>query len=89
VCGLCLLQAKDLALTVGSAAPSFLAVVAEPPEGSELLVLKMLHVLTEEAAPPPPLVDAIMLFYDETGDARFLPPALGGLPRVPSPPFCL
>jgi len=74
-------QAKDLALTVGGAAPSFLAVVVDPPENSELLVLKMLHVLTEERPPPLQLVDAVMQYYHVKRDVRFLPPALGGLRR--------
>lgn len=87
-------QARNLALTIGSGAPVLIAMVRFPIPGSELLLLQMLLVLTEEKAPPPALVAVIMEVYQINGDARFLSPALAGLPKARntshpplSPPF--
>ena len=56
--------------------------VRDPPPGSLALVLQMLHVLTEAAVPPPPLVDACLHLHQQCGDARALVPALRGLDRA-------
>lgn len=74
-------NAGGLAKTLGAGAPALLAVVSDPPPGSLPLVLQMLHVLTDAAVPPPPLVDACMQLHRRCRDAQALVPALRGLDR--------
>lgn len=74
-------NAGGLAKTLGAAAPALLAVVRDPPPGSLPLVLQMLHVLTEVAVPPPPLVDACLQLHQRSKSAQALVPALRGLDR--------
>ena len=77
------LQARDLTLTIGSSAPVLLAVVRFPPPGSEMLLLQMLHVLTDDRAPTEQLVDAVWELYDANGDIRFVAAVLAGMSKVP------
>uniref|UniRef100_A0A061RAN6 Symplekin n=1 Tax=Tetraselmis sp. GSL018 TaxID=582737 RepID=A0A061RAN6_9CHLO len=79
-------QARDLALTIGPSAAVLLSLVRRPPPGSELLLLHMLHVLTEDRLPPWELVAAAMDLYNApeeehelSGDVRFLGPVVGGM----------
>lgn len=74
-------NAGGLAKTLGAAAPALLAVVQDPPAGSVPLVLQMLHVLTEAAVPPQPMVAACLQLHGRCKDARVLVPALRGLDR--------
>ncbi len=51
-------------------------------KGSETLVTRVVHVLTEKVRPPPGLVDKIRQLYEErVSDVRFLIPVLSGLSK--------
>ena len=62
--------------------PELLDLVDACPEGSEILVQRIVHVLTENTRPPPALVDKFRdLFKRRSSDVRLLIPVLTGLTR--------
>jgi len=74
--------ADGLARTLGPGAPALVDAVTAPcPAGAEALLLKLAYASTERAPAPPALAAALLAAHAATGDGRFLPPALGGLPR--------
>lgn len=75
-------NAGGLAKTLGATAPALLAVVADPPPGSLPLLLDMLHVLTDTAVPPQPLVAACLAVHASSRDPRTLVPALPGMDKA-------
>eukprot|EP00887_Chlorella_sp_A99_P000002 scaffold16.g2.t1 len=75
-------NAGGLAKTLGPTAPTLLAVVQAPPPGSLPLVLHMLHVLTDTAVPPQPLVAACLQLHSTCGDPRALVATLPGMERA-------
>ncbi|OQV18470.1 Symplekin [Hypsibius exemplaris] len=68
--------------SVGMNAPEVLHFVKSPPKGSESLVLRIIHLLTETHPATPELIASIRTLYsDRIPDVRFLIPILNGLPK--------
>ncbi|XP_055354326.1 symplekin-like [Paramacrobiotus metropolitanus] len=68
--------------TIGMNAPEMLAFVRNPPKGSEALVLRVIHLLTETNPPTAELISSIRgLYAERIPDVRFLIPILNGLPK--------
>ncbi|MCL7032904.1 hypothetical protein MKW94_018386 [Papaver nudicaule] len=70
-----------LVRTIGSS-PEILAIISDPPSGSESLLLQVLHILTDGTVPSPDLVFAVRKLYDsKLKDVRILIPVLSSLPK--------
>lgn len=62
--------------------PLLLDVIENCPKGSETLVTRIVHILTEKEKPPPGLVEKIRDLYEKrVSDVRFLIPVLNGLSK--------
>uniref|UniRef100_A0A0K2TH07 Symplekin n=1 Tax=Lepeophtheirus salmonis TaxID=72036 RepID=A0A0K2TH07_LEPSM len=62
--------------------PELLELIDKCPQGSETLVTRIIHILTEKASPPPVLVDKVRNLYNSrVSDVRFLIPILNGLAK--------
>ena len=67
---------------IGMESPELLALVENCPKGSETLITRIIHILTEKATPSPELVDKVReLYAHRVADVRFLIPVLTGLTR--------
>jgi len=67
---------------IGMESPDLLSLVENCPKGSETLVTRIIHILTERAAPTPELVNKVRdLYAKRVADVRFLIPVLSGLTR--------
>ena len=65
-----------------SCSPELLDLVDTCPEGSEILVGRIIHVLTDKTRPPPILVDKFRELYKRrSSDVRLLIPVLTGLTK--------
>lgn len=55
----------------------------DPPIGSETLITRMVHILTDKSMPSPELVDKVKALYEDNRvqDVRFLIPVLTGLSK--------
>ncbi len=62
--------------------PVLLEVIEGCPKGSETLVTRVIHILTEKDKPPQRLVDQVRDLYEtRVSDVRFLIPVLNGLSK--------
>ena len=62
--------------------PELLDLVENCPEGAEILVTRIVHILTEKQRPPQPLVDKFRdLYKRRMSDVRLLIPVLTGLTK--------
>lgn len=67
---------------MGMESPELLTLVENCPKGSETLVMRVIHILTDKAVPSPELVDRIRdLYHKRVPDVRFLIPVLNGLSK--------
>ncbi|KAI8784991.1 symplekin [Biomphalaria glabrata] len=67
---------------MGMDSPELLTLVENCPKGSETLVMRVIHILTDKAVPSPELVDRIRdLYHKRVPDVRFLIPVLNGLSK--------
>merc|ERR1719315_821892 len=67
---------------IGMESPELLSLVENCPKGSETLVTRIIHILTERTAPSPELVNKVRdLYAKRVADVRFLIPVLNGLTR--------
>ncbi|KAK9168130.1 hypothetical protein Syun_000270 [Stephania yunnanensis] len=70
-----------LVRTIG-ASPELLAIISDPPTGSESLLMQVLKILTEGTIPSPELVSAVKRLYDsKLKDVEVLIPILSSLPK--------
>ncbi|KAI3939281.1 hypothetical protein MKW92_051353 [Papaver armeniacum] len=70
-----------LVRTIGSS-PEILAIISDPPSGSESLLLQVLHILTDGTVPSPDLVYTVKKLYDsKLKDVGILIPVLSSLPK--------
>ncbi|CAD5113531.1 DgyrCDS2693 [Dimorphilus gyrociliatus] len=68
--------------SMGMDSPYLLQFVEQCPQGTETLVTRVIHVLTERVAPSPALVERVRDLYEKkVSDVRFLVPVLAGLKR--------
>ena len=67
---------------IGMDSEELLSLVENCPKGSETLVTRIIHILTERAAPSPELVNKVRdLYAKRVADVRFLIPVLNGLTK--------
>jgi len=67
---------------IGMESSELLSLVENCPKGSETLITRIIHILTEKATPSPELVDKVReLYAHRVADVRFLIPVLTGLSR--------
>ncbi|XP_014288731.1 symplekin isoform X1 [Halyomorpha halys] len=67
---------------MGMDSPQLLKLVEECPKGSETLVTRIIHILTDKSAPSAELVDRVReLYRTRVSDVRFLIPVLNGLKK--------
>ncbi|XP_069117050.1 symplekin-like [Argopecten irradians] len=65
---------------MGMQSPELLLLVENCPKGAETLVTRVIHILTDKAAPSPELVERVRdLYHKRVPDVRFLIPVLTGL----------
>ncbi|WAR18746.1 SYMPK-like protein [Mya arenaria] len=65
---------------MGMDSPELLLFVENCPKGAETLVTRVIHILTDKAAPSPELVERVRdLYHKRVPDVRFLIPVLIGL----------
>ncbi|KAK9503177.1 hypothetical protein O3M35_011802 [Rhynocoris fuscipes] len=68
--------------TMGMDSPELLKLVEECPKGSETLVTRLIHILTDKSAPSMELVARVReLYHTRVSDVRFLIPVLNGLTK--------
>ncbi|RUS89143.1 hypothetical protein EGW08_003086 [Elysia chlorotica] len=68
---------------MGMDSPELLTLVENCPKGSETLVMRVIHILTDKAVPSPQLVERIRdLYHKRVPDVRFLIPVLNGLSKT-------
>ncbi|EFN77112.1 Symplekin [Harpegnathos saltator] len=68
--------------SLGMGSPQLLALVENCPKGSETLVTRIIHILTEKSAPSAELVARVReLYQTRVSDVRFLIPVLNGLTK--------
>ncbi|KAL6436704.1 hypothetical protein ACFW04_004857 [Cataglyphis niger] len=68
--------------SLGMGSPQLLALVENCPKGSETLVTRIIHILTEKSAPSTELVARVReLYQTRVSDVRFLIPVLNGLTK--------
>lgn len=71
-----------LAKNIGASSPVLLELVSAPPEGSEPLVMQVLHTLTDSGTVAPDLLAAgRKLYATHDEDVRFMLPLIPGLSR--------
>lgn len=69
--------------SMGMNSPQLLQFVEQCPQGTETLVTRVIHVLTERIAPSPALVERVRDLYEKkVSDVRFLVPVLAGLKKA-------
>ena len=67
---------------IGMESEELLSLVENCPKGSETLVTRIIHILTERSAPSPELVNKVRdLYAKRVADVRFLIPVLNGLTK--------
>ncbi|XP_054261874.1 symplekin-like [Macrosteles quadrilineatus] len=67
---------------MGMHSPQLLKLVEECPKGSETLVTRIIHILTDKSPPSVELVARVReLYQSRVSDVRFLIPVLNGLPK--------
>ncbi|KAL1131946.1 hypothetical protein AAG570_011557, partial [Ranatra chinensis] len=67
---------------MGMDSPQLLKLVEECPKGSETLVTRIIHILTDRSAPSVELVARVReLYHTRVSDVRFLIPVLNGLSK--------
>lgn len=67
---------------MGMDSPELLTLVENCPKGSETLVMRVIHILTDKAVPSQELVERIRdLYHKRVPDVRFLIPVLNGLSK--------
>ena len=67
---------------IGMESQELLSLVENCPKGSETLVTRIIHILTERTAPSPELVNKVRdLYAKRVADVRFLIPVLNGLTK--------
>jgi len=67
---------------MGMYSPQLLKLVEECPKGSETLVTRIIHILTDKSPPSAELVSRVReLYQSRVSDVRFLIPVLNGLPK--------
>ncbi|BET00821.1 symplekin [Nesidiocoris tenuis] len=67
---------------MGMDSPHLLKLVESCPKGSETLVTRLIHILTDKAPPSPELVERVReLYQTRVSDVRFLIPVLNGLTK--------
>ncbi|XP_065919796.1 symplekin-like isoform X2 [Dysidea avara] len=75
-------QIEQPVQSLGMGSPELLSVVESCPVGAETLILRILHILTENAVPSTELVNKVRDLYERSGqDVRFLIPILNGLEK--------
>ncbi|CAM6090118.1 unnamed protein product [Calypogeia fissa] len=68
--------------TIGSSSPELLQIIADPPVGSENLLLQVLHSLTEGNSPSSELIGTVKKLYEtKLQDPVFLIPVLSSLTK--------
>jgi hypothetical protein len=71
---------ENSSLFIGKVSDEVLEIIRDVPEGSDLLVLQMIHSLVvQEASPPTDLVRAVLSLYKNKPDPRFLIPIIPGM----------
>lgn len=67
---------------MGMESKDLLQLVEECPKGSETLVTRVIHILTDKGTPTPELVSRVRDLYNtRISDVRFLIPVLNGLTK--------
>ncbi|KAI0228524.1 Symplekin [Lamellibrachia satsuma] len=67
---------------MGMDSPELLLLVDNCPKGAETLITRIIHILTDKAAPSQALVDRVRdLYHKRVSDVRFLIPVLTGLSK--------
>lgn len=67
---------------MGMDCPDLIKLVEECPKGSETLVTRVIHILTDKGTPSAELVDKVKELYNtRVSDVRFLIPVLNGLSK--------
>ncbi|KAG8333354.1 hypothetical protein J6590_000498 [Homalodisca vitripennis] len=67
---------------MGMHSPQLLKLVEDCPKGSETLVTRIIHILTDKSPPSGELVARVReLYQSRVSDVRFLIPVLNGLPK--------
>ncbi|RZF35803.1 hypothetical protein LSTR_LSTR009219 [Laodelphax striatellus] len=67
---------------MGMDSPQLLSLVEDCPKGSETLVTRVIHILTDKGVPSPELVAKVReLYQTRVSDVRFLIPVLNGLTK--------
>ena len=63
--------------------PGLMEFLDDPATGSELLITRIFHVLTDNAHPTPEIVEKVKKLYEEReiDDVRFLIPIINGLTK--------
>ncbi|CAH1176158.1 unnamed protein product [Phaedon cochleariae] len=68
--------------SMGMDSPEVLKLVEDCPKGSETLVTRVIHILTDKGPPTPDLVNRVRDLYNtRISDVRFLIPVLNGLSK--------
>ncbi|KAL1491323.1 hypothetical protein ABEB36_011936 [Hypothenemus hampei] len=68
--------------SMGMDCPDLIKLVESCDKGSETLVTRVIHILTDKATPTPQLVEKVKELYDtKVSDVRFLIPVLTGLTK--------
>jgi symplekin len=68
--------------SIGMGSPELLELVENCPTGAETLIMRILYILTEKAAPSAELVNRVRELYQRnSSDVRFLIPVLHGLQK--------
>lgn len=69
--------------SISMANPDLLTIIEKCPKGSETLVTRIIHILTETEKPSPELVEKVRDLYEKrVSDVRFLIPVLNGLAKT-------
>eukprot|EP00250_Pteridium_aquilinum_P020689 c24907_g1_i2 orf=865-4929(-) len=72
-----------LVRTIGTTSSELLQLLSDPPPGSKNLLLLVLHLLTDAAAPSPELIAVVKKLYEsKIKDARLLTPILSSLSKA-------
>ncbi|XP_067941603.1 symplekin-like [Watersipora subatra] len=67
---------------LGMDSPELFSFIKNSPVGSETLITRIIHILTERQVPSSELVDIVKdLYRERVADVRFLIPVLGGLSK--------
>lgn len=75
--------------TLGMKSAELLKLVEECPKGSETLVTRVIHILTDKEPPSADLVQRVRdLYHTRVSDVRFLIPVLTGLSKKEVSVYC-